>query len=106
MTRIQKPKRTPPKPKQFRVTKCVPLRSLNTNVRIIRTIVRSSRPEMTTVRPTSLEIHIIQQDQILTNVTNTAIPSNMTNQQEEQQRRIDQENFERQLEAAHQVRPW
>ena len=104
MTRIQKPKRTPSKPKQMRLTNRVPLRSLSTNIPR-RIVARSSRTVTTAVQHPSQDVHIIQEHRILTNVSNTE-SFNFTYQQEVQQRRSDQENFERQLTAAHQVGVW
>jgi len=95
MTRIQKPK----KPKQIQRTNRVPLRSLNINQpRLIRN--RSSRAEMTAIEPIR-PVHTIGSEEIL-NLTNTAESTSSQHQQEDI--RLDRENFERQLEAAHQVR--
>ena len=105
MTRIHKSKHTPPKPKQVRLTNRVPLRSLNTNIPR-RIVDHMTQRVVTAVQPASQDGHIIQQHHILTNVSNSAESFNFTYQQEVQQRRNDQENFERQLAAAHQVGCW
>ena len=105
MTRIHKPKRTPSKPKQVRLTNRVPLRSLSANIPR-RIVARSSQTVAAAVQPASRDVHFIQQLHILTNISNTAETFNFTYQQEVEQRRRDQENFERQLTAAHQVGRW